>query len=138
MSCLVQAPGLSSELVQTETSTGVSPSGGPTQVRIDRHNNLQIRSALLALEPGTRVHTRNMAAATSPLSPWWVDMRQEQAQMPQGFSTVFKLSFSWRFTWLLKRVFSRVLTKLVLIISACFSMFLLRNKSSELPTPPFY
>lgn len=63
--------GLDSELAQTEISTWVGPSGGLTQVRTDKTNSLQIRSALLHLEPRSRVYTRIMGCccfntATTP------------------------------------------------------------------------
>lgn len=65
-----------------------------TWVRIDKHKNLQIISALLPLEPGTRVHTRNIGCCALAPPPSQVEVEEGQVKMSQNLPTVLKLSFS--------------------------------------------
>lgn len=65
---------------------------------------------------------------------------EERVSTNQSFHVIFKWSFS-SFSIHLVTInlwlFYSVLTKLILTVSACFSIFLWGSKSLELPTPPF-
>lgn len=84
----------------------------------DLHNNLQINSALLPLEPGTRVPQLGMEATVFNCG-WAREGGGAMAsKMPRSFSTVFKLTFSGFCVHLVNVnlwLFSIVLTKFLLI-----------------------
>ena len=104
----------------------------PDRVRTNVPNSLQIRSA----PPGTWVQ--------GPMLEMWAATchgrgREGHLRMPQSFATVFMLPFSWFSIHLVAVnlwLFFRVLTKLVLRVSAYFSESLWEDESLELFTPP--
>lgn len=111
----------------------------PRLVRTDLHNNLWVKPALSPLYPGTRVLHWGCRLHLQDCN--WVEegLGQRQVKMPQSFPAVVKLPFSWFSIWLIAInlcLFFRVLTKLVLTVSACCLMSV-EDGILELPTLPF-
>lgn len=111
----------------------------PRQVRTGIQNNVWTRFALLLLEPrSSSPHWEHRQPSLQNCLHTGEGIGQGQVKMPQTFH--FQVAF-FSFQHFLGRcklwLFSGVLTKLVLRVSACFLVFLWGNKSLQLPTPSF-
>lgn len=112
----------------------------PGQVRTILHNNLQISSALLPLKPRTSVPHWAQGCCFQDL-PSPSRSGAQASKMPESFPTVFKVIFSLfcvHLVTLSSLLCFKVLTTLVLTVSACFLIFLLGNRNVELPTWSLY
>lgn len=107
-------------------------------IKTDKHNNLSVWFVLPASKQEISLTMRMQSVIFRTVSEPGNGMRQSQVKTPQSFSTIFKLPFSWcsvHFIAVNSWLFSRNLTELVLKTSACFSMFLWKDRHLETTSP---